>query len=432
MLRSRRNVFALGQKVVRATEPATELTTVRLQHVKFKRRFRPWQIAGTGIAMYGCYSIYSKLVMGKLDDFLKDELASMTPEERKELVKKSDKTGHGAEEGADDIISIPLPFTTRAVKQPPYAGNSPEWKAFVALSRDTKLRAKMENDVCNVVQRLLQNSPVITMRLGKDLRVSRKMLSFNYPPRPPPVYMRMCFVVDDDAITVAERPIHPWVQTKIMHALWPSALAMSLWTFSGALLQQNMDAAARLLGLESSGQSNITLSVDQVDRKLKEIVSNNKAFSSPNLPTTPDSKSETSASGSSPPGNPDTTTSREKTTEPTTNAVDRPLPSDPSTLSDKVLSARDLHVIKMTQEHTSGPWSKFKHSLVTRWKTRQICLPSPGSVAITGLISYEAPHAYVTCEVMIWYNAVSKQYEMRSSQVRVKEIMPKRQSPLPR
>jgi len=145
MLRSRRNVFALGQKVVRATEPATELTTVRLQHVKFKRRFRPWQIAGTGIAMYGCYSIYSKLVMGKLDDFLKDELASMTPEERKELVKKSDKTGHGAEEGADDIISIPLPFTTRAVKQPPYAGNSPEWKAFVALSRDTKLRAKMES-----------------------------------------------------------------------------------------------------------------------------------------------------------------------------------------------------------------------------------------------------------------------------------------------
>lgn len=269
------------------------------------------------------------------------------------------------------------------------------------------------------------------MRLGKDLRVSRKMLSFNYPPRPPPVYMRMCFVVDDDSITVAERPIHPWVQTKIMQALWPSALAISLWTFSGALLQQNLNAAARLLGLETSGLSNVTLSVEQVDRKLKEIVSNNKAFSSPNLPTMPSSKSETtSTSGSAPPGSPDTTTSREKTTEPTTNAVDRPLPSDPSTLSDKALSARDLHVIKMTQEHTSGPWSKFKHSLVSRWRARQTCLPPPGSVAITGLISYEAAHAYVTCEVMIWYNAVSKQYEMRSSQVRIKEIMPKRQSPL--
>lgn len=92
--------------------------------------------------MYGCYSIYSKLVMGKLDDFLKDELASMTPEERRELVKKSDKTD---DEGADDIISIPLPFTTRVVKQPPYAGSSPEWKAFVALSKDTKLRVKMES-----------------------------------------------------------------------------------------------------------------------------------------------------------------------------------------------------------------------------------------------------------------------------------------------
>ncbi|KAH7034567.1 uncharacterized protein B0I36DRAFT_346486 [Microdochium trichocladiopsis] len=429
MLRSRRNVFTLGRQVNGgAAEPVADPSVVRIQHVRFKRKvFRPWNVAGAGLMVFFCYHIYKGAIWGPLDKFLDDELASMSAEERRELAGV-DKNGRKVK-NTEDILSIPLPFTTRMVKQPPYAGNSPEWKAFVKLSKDNELRAKIENDVCNVVQRLLQNSTFLTNRLGKEMRVSRKMLTFNYPNRPPSVFMRKNIVVDDATISITEKPVHPWVQTRIMQALWPSALAVSLWTFSGALVKQNMDSAARLLGIEQSGlsSSNVSLAVEQVDRKLKEIASS-KTFSSPNFPPTPGSKPEGTANGGLPSNT--SSASREKSTEPTTASVDRPLPSDPSALSDKMLSAKDLYLIKVTQEHTSGPWQKFKQSLGLHWKPKQTCLPQPGSIAITGLVSFEAPHAYITCEVKIWYNAVSKAYEMRSSTVRVKEIQPKRQVPL--
>lgn len=291
--------------------------------------------------------------------------------------------------------------------------------------------------VCVTVKRLIEKTPMLTARCGKEMRLHRKLLNIVYPPMPPPKVMRSVIVVDGVSISVAERPIDSWVHNRITRALYPSALAASLWAFSGALVKQNMDAAARFLGLEQSGLSgaNINLAMEQVDRKLKEIASS-KTFTSPGPPLNPESKPQTTDADmprDAAPGPKATSGGPSMPSLPTlptpTASVDRPLPADPSALDEKTISARDLYLVKATREHTSGPRQAFMQTFGLSWKPAPVSLPPTGSIAIVGLVSYEATNAWITCEASMWYDTKAQAFDTRSSRVRVQTIIPKKQSP---
>ncbi|KXJ96237.1 hypothetical protein Micbo1qcDRAFT_201550 [Microdochium bolleyi] len=439
MLRSRQNVFNLGRQVNGTIDAGTQSGVTRIQHVKFRRKlFKPWNIAGAALIYYGCYHIYTSAIWGPLEKYLDEEIASMSAEERRELEGGDKKGRKTAMDEDEDILSVTLPFTTRIVKQPPYKGDSAEWQAFVKISKDPQLRAKLEDHVCTTVKRLIEKTPILTARCGKEMRFHRKLLNIVYPSMPPPLVMRKVIVVDGISVSVADRPIDSWVHNRITRALYPTALAASLWAFSGALVKQNMEAAARCLGIEQSGLSGtkIDLAMEQVDRKLKEIA-NSKTFQSPGSPLNPETKPQTPANTEMPrdaASAPKTTSggssSGPSLPTPPTTSVDRPLPSDPSALDEnRMISARDLYLIKVTQEHTSGPWQKFKQTFGLNWKPPPVSLPPKGSIAIVGLVSYEAPHAWITCEAQMWYDTKAQAFDTRSSRVRVQTIIPKKQSP---
>lgn len=87
-----------------------------------------------GIVFYGCYTVYTTVVMSPIARWLEDEIENMTAEERKAL-----------DEPAPDLF-IPFPLTTRAVQPPPYSGRDPEWREFVKLSNNRPLLEKIRGE----------------------------------------------------------------------------------------------------------------------------------------------------------------------------------------------------------------------------------------------------------------------------------------------
>jgi hypothetical protein len=69
--------------------------------------------------------------------WLEDEVQNLPPEERKALEE---------EEEQRPAAFIAFPFTTHAVKPPPYSRRDPEWLEFVKLSKDKSLLKKIRSE----------------------------------------------------------------------------------------------------------------------------------------------------------------------------------------------------------------------------------------------------------------------------------------------
>lgn len=85
-----------------------------------------------GAICYGCYNIYTTVVLSPVARWVEDEQEKLTAEERKAL-----------EEGPDVAAFIPFPLTTYAVQPPPYSGRDPEWLEFVKLSKNKPLNQRI-------------------------------------------------------------------------------------------------------------------------------------------------------------------------------------------------------------------------------------------------------------------------------------------------
>jgi hypothetical protein len=94
-----------------------------------------------------------------------------------------------------------------------------------------------------------------------------------------------------------------------------------------------------------------------------------------------------------------------------------------------VRSAKDLHVIRTTQEHTSSAWDKFKVKFAQKWR-RASDYPPRGSINVTGLVEISMPRAYITVDCNAWWDPETKKFDPRTLNLTVKTIRPKQQVPL--
>lgn len=232
---------------------------------------------------------------------------------------------------------------------------------------------------------------------------------------------RVCF--DDDGISIEDRPVSSLDVFRVRRTLWPSPLAMSLWSFTGALVRQNAAAISKAVGFETQDQPNATVqqTFEQVQKQLQQSQVKPDSKSPNSLPRTqsqvPDGSSSASASSSTPRATPGTPN------------VNQALPPSPNTSDRRQKSAREIYAVKMAQEHTSGPWQAFKQKLSQTWRPLHD-YPPRGSVSVSGIVELDMPRARVTVEAFAWWDPKTEKFDGRSFYIRWRSIRPKVQNPL--
>ncbi|KAI0599064.1 hypothetical protein F4775DRAFT_138241 [Biscogniauxia sp. FL1348] len=412
MLRSRPNVFSLGARVNGTQGPSPQ--TIRIQQVRIRRRwFKPRNFFIAAAIYYGCYEVYSRFVFGTLGSWLDEQEAQLSENERKEL-----------DEELSEPLFIPFPGFTKVVEPPPYRGSDPEWRTFIKINKDEARVKAIQNDLAELVRRTALAHPGIVHKYGKDLTVVKHWLDVNYPYKPPPTFVRKGLRFDDVGIWLAEQPVDSLVVFRLRRALWPSALTISLWSFSGALMKQNALRFAKIFGWEPKPEpATIQQTLDRLQQQLKKPPSRPDPHPSASLPPANSGGADGSpvARSSSSPTPPDALGSG--------NSIGSVLPTVPTAQPGKPKSAKDIYMVKMTQEHTSGPWQTFKTKLSQSWQPLKD-LPPRGSLNVSGLVELRSSRNLVTIDVIAWWDPKTETFDMKSMFLRIRGVRPKQQSPL--
>lgn len=259
------------------------------------------------------------------------------------------------------------------------------------------------------------------------MRINKYMMTVQYPNKPPPTFARKVLAIDEEGLALTERPVDSLTVFRIRRALYPSALTMSLWTFTGALMKQNADSIGRLIGYGSSANPSTAVqdAMDKMQQRMKTI-SETKTFN----PGASDQPSEKAQAGGKGDLENDTVNSRSgEPPMPSGSSMGRPIPEGPNAETGKQKSAKDIYAIKVAQEHTSGPWQAFKQTLAQTWKPLGD-YPPRGSISVSGLVEVDAPRAVLTIEAAAWWDPKTKRFDSRSLTLRLKNLRPKKQVPL--
>ncbi|KAJ2973453.1 hypothetical protein NUW58_g8933 [Xylaria curta] len=397
--RLRRNIFSLGARVNPRRPIQPEV--VRIQRVKFRWR-RP-KVSEVLVPLGACYVFYEILTRALV--VLIDEAdIELTEEERKEL-----------EEDEDEPIFIPFPGFTYSVEPPPYQGTDPEWRAYIRVSQNRELLASIRGGLAEMARLAVAKHPRLGARKGQDVRISKYWLDVQYPLRPPPTFVRKGLSLGGgDGITWTEQPVDSVAFFWTRQALWPSAVSLSFWSFTSALLTQNAMTVARFFGYEppSDGLANMKQAMERVQQQLKKA---------PPLPSQ-GRTGEGSATSSLPPVDERSAGStRTPETMSTGAGMDNALPTVPS--------AKDMYMIRATQEHTSGPWASFKRSLAQKWRPAP-AYPPRGSIRVSGLVEVNTSQAMFTVDCMAWWDPQTEQFDPKTVVLQLRAIRPRLQNPL--
>ncbi|KAI2638466.1 hypothetical protein GGS21DRAFT_441236 [Xylaria nigripes] len=357
--------------------------------------------------------VSKETVQGQKYPYWDDDDMEMTEQERQEL-----------EELEASPTFIPFPGFTRMVDSKPYRGSDPEWQAYLKVNKDLTLQRSIREELAELARRGITNHPDFTKRLGTGGYVSHYWFEMFYPPKPPATFVRQGLSIGGgDGIKWAEHNVDPHAVFWARQALWPSALASSLWAFTSALVSQNAMTIAKFLGYENHQKEhvpNLQQTIEKIQLQLKKPPPKPGSISPP-LPSQ-EQTGDGSANSSLPPVD---KTSAGSTTTPETVGSGGPVDNAVSTTP----RARDLPMIRATREHTDGPWSKFKQSLAQKWR-RPITHPPRGSILLYGPVEVITERAVVSIDCSAWWDPQSEAFDLGTINFKVRMIRPKQQAPL--
>ncbi|KAI1191763.1 hypothetical protein F5B17DRAFT_380845 [Nemania serpens] len=402
-----RQVFSLGARVNPAKTPHPEV--VRLQRVRFRKKAPK---TSTLVILSGAAVASNYIIMRNILVWVDEE--EMTEAERQEIEDEEAATITIRIEGF-----IPLPGTTRMVPSLPYRSSDPEWREFLKISRDQALGLSIRTSLAELACRAVSRHSLLASRWGKDAAVSKYWLDIYYPFRPPPTFVRKGLSISGDGIRVEEQPVDSAIVSRTRHALWPSALASALWSFTSALMTQNVAAISKFFGheIQPPPSTNVYLAMEKFQQQLKK--QSGRPSSAAVSPSSQDRADEGSTTGPLPP--PDKIPAGSTTTPETmgTGAGVDPAPAAPS--------VKDMPIVRMAQEHTSGPWDKFKKSFVQKWQ-RPPAQPPRGSIRVSGLVEITTTDAIIMVDCMGWWDPKTRKYDPYTTSLQLRAIRPKIQS----
>lgn len=361
-----------------------------------------------GCVYYACYKFYTASVFNTIFDWVEEEAQQMTRKEREEL-----------EEDMVEPLFIPLPFTMKMVDSPPYKNSDPEWQAFIKFNKNKELLKSVRVELADLVRKTAAASPVLVQKCGSDMKLGRYWLDIQYPSRPPPIFVWKGLSIGDYGVSIVEEPMDTVAAIWISRALYPSVLTQSLWSFSSTLMKQNAANLAKLLGYEQNSPPPPPLqqAIERAQQQIKKPTAKSDSQGSSSLPPTSTQASDGSSTGS---------TSVEKrpaesSPTPGTSPNSSVIPIVPSTESGKPKSAKDIHGIKHTQEHTSGAWSAFKQKFAQTWRPMG-ALPPRGAIYISGLVEVYTPRALLTVDCTAWWDPKTERFDMKTVSFRLRTL----------
>lgn len=240
------------------------------------------------------------------------------------------------------------------------------------------------------------------------------------------------FCWDDDGLSIATMPVNSDLHFRLQRTLMPTALTLSMWSFSVALAKQNFLGVAKQLGFTPTSDTH-----DSVQQTLERI---RQHMEKPPLPKHPGVVSEGSSldskspqakdaraltSPSPPDGSPDSSAGR---------GLPGPLSpfSKPPTASEgKLPSAKDIYGVKEISEHTNGAWAALKKQWYKVWRPIRP-LPPRGSVEFRGLVEVANQKASLVIDLQAFYDPAGNAIHKPSMVCLLRTVKPRRMVPATR
>ncbi|RFU77624.1 hypothetical protein TARUN_4617 [Trichoderma arundinaceum] len=210
----------------------------------FRRRLGYSRALFTTLAAYACWQIFATVVFDPLLDWADHEWEALSEKEKKEMEDMADED--------EPILFLPFPFTTKEVRQPPYKGSDPEWATFIAVNKDQQLQKDIKLGLAELIRRGVERNPAYVQLLGgRDIKLKKLWLDIIYPPAPPPKHYVSGVIIDDDGIFWGDRPMDSLAANHLNTAIYPKAVALSVWTFINSLARQTAQDIAKALGFNT-------------------------------------------------------------------------------------------------------------------------------------------------------------------------------------
>ncbi|TFB02287.1 hypothetical protein CCMA1212_005662 [Trichoderma ghanense] len=208
----------------------------------FRRRLN--RAVFTCLAAYACWQIFATVVFDPLLDWADHEWEALSEKEKREMEDMADED--------EPILFLPFPFTTKEVRQPPYKGSDPEWATFIAVNKDQQLQKDIKMGLAELIRRGVERNPAYVQLLGgRDIKLKKLWLDIIYPPAPPPKHYVSGIIIDDDGIFWGDRPIDSLAANHLNTAIYPKAVALSVWAFLKSLAGQTAQDIAKALGFNT-------------------------------------------------------------------------------------------------------------------------------------------------------------------------------------
>ncbi|KAH6657332.1 hypothetical protein BKA67DRAFT_186298 [Truncatella angustata] len=443
LLRTKPGHFRPGLLQRLQTRPSTrrqpDPDQIQLQRVKVRRKwFRPWAFAGAFVVYYTCYQLYTTSVFGVLGKWLDQEFAKMSPKERRKLEKEL------AEE--DTALYIPLPGTTKLVESPPYKGTDPEWKQFAKLSRDPQKIQSIKASLAEYCKKAIEKHPQISHDFGPEWKITRAWLDVAYPQRPPPAFERQALCWDEDSLSVVSQPVDSDTVFKLERTLMPTAMTLSMWSFSVALAKHNFYNVAKQFGYEPRAEQVATVqqTLDRIRQHMEKPPSSRTpgSVSDPtSLDAKPDTKDEKAmgptkrqtadgSTDSAPSPPPSSGEMSDSTTGGRFPGPISPFSKSQESADGKQPSAKDVHGVREVSGHTAGAWQALRQKWQQVWKPKKP-FPPRGSVKFSGLVEVASPKASLVVDVLAWYDPKTNSVDGKTLRLALRAIKPRQMSPAP-
>lgn len=436
LLRTKPGQFRAGLlqrfKPVRRPDP----DQLQFQRVKVRRKwFKPWAFAGAFVVYYVCYQVYTGSVVGILWKWMEQELSQMSSKELEKL---------------DEVapLYIPLPGTTRTVPSLPFKGTDPEWKQFAKLSRDPKKIASIKASLADYCKKAIERHPQISRDFGKEWKVTRSWLDVAYPQRPPPTFERQAICSSEDGFSIVSQPVDSDLVFKLERTLMPTAMTLSMWSFSVALAQHNFHTMAKQFGYEPKVDQ--TASIQQTLDRIRQHMErpppprapgpvsdstswdtksldskDEKALGPTKRQTAEGSTTDSAAAPSSSPEAPSDSTSTGKFPGATS-----PFTRTSGSSDDKQLTTKDMHGVRTVSEHTAGAWNALRQKWRQVWKPKRP-YPPRGAVQFSGLVEVASPKASLVIDVLAWYDPKTNSVDGKTLRLALRAIKPRQITPAP-
>ncbi len=280
------------------------------------------------------------------------------------------------------------------------------------------------------------------MKCGKDIRLRRYWLDVDFPSTPPPEFERSGYAseshnlhgctnsrlrieIADDYVAWTTMPVDSLTVFRIRHALWPSALTRSLWSFSKVLFWHDTSAIGAILRIQTKPQPSVDTILSQTMKRSSAQSGNPKqpAEESPSPPT------DASSRAFEEPSHPDQNRALDKSASDRLDELKNKLEEETQKLEKIQKEMKDNTTpLKL---HLYKAYLAFKMKFAQTWRPAPN-YPPRGSIVVSGLIELDSPRAWLVMDVRAAWDPKTEQYDARSMQFGIRRLQMKRQAPIGR